>query len=441
VVGASGGAHRGPAGLAARARRDAKTERPRSIETRGAKPLRAILALAPGMLVAALSVAQAGPADPAGALDPARWQHLRDGLDDARIRLEAGGPVRVAFLGGSITFNPGWRDMVGDYLATRFPEAELDLVAAGIPSMGSTPDAFRLVRDVLSRGRVDLLFVEAAVNDSTNGRTPTEQVRGMEGIVRHARDANADVDIVMMHFADPEKIAAYNAGQVPEVIASHELVAERYGVASLNLALEVTDRINAGEFTWEGDFIDLHPSPFGQRLYAAAIERLLGAAWPADAPAGAGLRPHAMPTPLDEHSYFHGRLVDIGEAQVVSLFALDPAWHPTDGAGTREGFVDVPMLVAAEPGAELTLDFDGTAVGILVAAGPDAGIVGYAIDGGEARVCNLYTAWSGGLHLPWAYVLDADLEPGRHRLTLRVAEATDARSRGTAVRIASFLAN
>ena len=136
-------------------------------------------------------------------------------------------------------------------------------------------------REVLDRGKIDLLFEEAAVNDLAIGRTADEQVRGMEGIVRHARTANPDMDIVMMHFACPIKVEDYNQGKTPEVIASHESVAEHYGVASLDLTLEVTERINRGEFTWKDDFKSLHPSPFGQKLYAASIARLWDAAWAA----------------------------------------------------------------------------------------------------------------------------------------------------------------
>ena len=76
-----------------------------------------------------------------------------------------------------------------------------------------------------------------------------------------------------------------------------------------------------------------------------------------------------------------------------------------------------------------------------MAAGPDAGIVEFQIDGGAWRKQNLYTAWSGTLHIPWAYVLDADLTPGRHELAMRVAADADAKSTGTAVRITHMLAN
>ena len=181
----------------------------------------------------------------------------------------------------------------------RFPETEFDFINAGIPSTGSTPGAFRLMRDVFGHGPVDLLFEEAAVNDSTNFRDATEMLRGMEGIVRHARLVNPCLDVVVMHFVDPSKMAEYDRGKQPVVITQHEKVARHYGVPSINLALEVTQRINAGEFTWKDDFKDLHPSPFGQELYFNTIMRLFDHAWSKPVSAEAKARPHPMPEPLD----------------------------------------------------------------------------------------------------------------------------------------------
>src|SRR5690554_3486699 len=128
------------------------------------------------------------------------------------------------------------------YLERRFPDTEFEFIPAGIPSMGSTPGAFRLERDVLKDGPVDLLFEEAAVNDATNGRRREEQIRGMEGIVRHTLYANPSTDILLMYFVDPEKMAAYRDGEIPEVIQNHEQVAIHYNLPSLHLAREVTDR-------------------------------------------------------------------------------------------------------------------------------------------------------------------------------------------------------
>ncbi|MBN2313281.1 MAG: prolyl oligopeptidase family serine peptidase [Sedimentisphaerales bacterium] len=364
---------------------------------------------------------------------------LRHGLTNSRIKFLRQKKGRVAFLGGSITHNPGWRNMVCQYLQHRFPETEFDVIAAGIPSMGSTPGAFRLTRDVFKNGPVDLLFEEAAVNDTTNGRTDIEQIRGMEGIVRHARTLNPEIDIILMYFVDPEKMKTYNEGSVPAVIRNHEKVAEYYQLPSLNLALEVTERINAGQFDWPNDFRNLHPSPFGQNVYFRSMKHLLDTAWTTESIQAA---PNPMPDkPLDSFSYYHGRYVDISKAELVKGFTYDAAWNPGDGKGIRKGFVNVPVLKADRPGAELRFNFEGTAVGIFVTCGPNVGIIEYSIDQSSFRQVDQFTQWSANLHLPWAYILDAELSPGVHELTLRTTDKKNEKSCGYACRIVHFLVN
>ena len=364
---------------------------------------------------------------------------LRNGLQNSRSAFEKTRRGRVVFLGGSITAGGGWRDQVCAWLRERFPDTAFEFVNAGIGSLGSVPHAFRLERDVLSHGPVDLLFVEAAVNDTANGTDADRMRRAMEGVVRHVRSANPLTDIVHLHFVMPEHMADYRAGAVPAAIREHERVAEAYGNPSLNLALEVTERIDAGQFTWEGDFKNLHPSPFGHRLYAASIGRMLTAACgqpPAEAP-----RPHPLPTSLDEASYGRGRLVPVSTARIIEGFRVEDAWKPTDKAGTRAGFVGVPALVGTQPGAAFEFDVEGTAAGIFITSGPDAGRIECSVDGGAFRTIETFTRWSSGLHLPWAVVLADGLPPGRHTVRVRVAADHDAKGAGTAVRVFHLLAN
>ena len=373
---------------------------------------------------------------------------LRGGLNHCRQKFLKEKTGRVAFLGGSITAStPGWRDQVCEELKRLFPETKFDFINAGIPSLGSTPGAFRYQRDVLSHGPVDLLFEEAAVNDDTNGFSDVEQVRGMEGIVRQARLANPAIDIVLLHFADPGKIDQINRGEVPAVIGNHERVAEQYGLPSVNLAKEVAERIHAGEFTWAKDFKDLHPSPFGHDLYAKSIHRLFDAAWKDSATAVAEIKAPPLPAPLDAHSYFHGRLInpkDAVENKSVTIekgWVLVPDWVPSDKAGTRPGFVRVPALVAEEAGATLKFQFKGTGVGLFVASGPDTGAVEFRVDNGDWQTQELFTLWSPQLHLPWAKMLSSELAEGDHVLELRVANAADPKSKGHAIRVIHLLVN
>jgi len=368
--------------------------------------------------------------------------NLRHGLTNCRVKFQREKKGRVAFLGGSITYNPGWRNMLCQYLQQRFPETKFEIIAAGIPSTGSTPGAFRLARDTFKNGPVDLLFQESAVNDATNGRTNIEQIRGMEGIVRRALILNPCIDIVLMHFVDPEKMKVYNEGFVPTVIRNHEKVAEYYQLPSLNLAIEVNERINAKQFDWPNDFRNLHPSPFGQNIYFRSMKHLFDAAWAEPLPEKVKSAPYAIPAePLDRFSYYRGRYVSIDDAELVEGFIHDATWNPKDGAGVRKNFIDVPVLKADKPGAVLRLKFKGTAIGLFVTSGPDVGIIEYSIDNSSFRQIDQFTRWSSNLHLPWAYVLDAELKLGVHELTLRTTDRRNPNSHGYACRIVHFLVN
>ena len=85
--------------------------------------------------------------------------NVRGSLQNSLVKFEKKRKGRVAFLGGSITEMKGWKDMVEQQLKQRFPYTEFDFIEAGIGSTGTTPGAFRLQHDILSKGKIDLLFV------------------------------------------------------------------------------------------------------------------------------------------------------------------------------------------------------------------------------------------------------------------------------------------
>ncbi len=374
-------------------------------------------------------------------LRSADYHSLRKGIRNSLLKFQREKKGRVAFLGGSITYNGGWRDSICHYLEQRFPDTDFEFIAAGIPSMGTTPAAFRLERDVLSHGPVDLLFEEAAVNDATNGRTSEEQIRGMEGIIRNVRSQNPAADIVIMHFVDPQKMETYRSGEIPQVIQNHEMVAAHYHIPTINLAREVTDRIDAGEFSWEEDFKNLHPSPFGQEVYFRSMKAFFEKAWSGGVAADDKTEVFSLPEPLDEWNYGNGKLLPSKDARLIKGWEMITGWNPEDGKGTRANYVDVPMLVSQEAGSLLEYSFKGNAVGIAVAAGPDAGIINYRIDHGPWREQDLFTRWSMHLHLPWYYTLAAGLEEGKHTLQIRMSGENNPLSTGHACRIRYFFVN
>lgn len=386
-------------------------------------------------------------------VDSKQFHEYRGNLNNAYKRFATEKEGRVVFLGGSITHNAGWRDSVSAYLQRRFPETRFDFINAGIPSMGSTPGAFRFSRDVLKNGRVDLLFEEAAVNDDTNRRKTEEIIRGMEGIVRHALRANPACDIVFMYFVDPGKMKDYREGKTPEVISLHDQVARYYELPAINLAAEVTARIDAGEFDWENDFKDLHPSPFGQNIYYHSIKSFFEHVWPDENYGKQGLiqeqksglkedyQIRELPEPLDPFCYEKGILVAPSPRRTIRGWNMVENWKPADGKGTRPNYVNVPMFEGTWPGKIIKFHFTGTAVGIAVAAGPDAGTIEYSIDNSPWQKKDLFTPWSKNLHLPWYYTLAGDVKPGKHTLQIRMAEDRNPESTGRVCRIRYFYVN
>jgi len=374
-------------------------------------------------------------------LNSSDFHQLRKGLPNSKINFTKNKQSRVAFLGGSITYNHGWRDSVCTYLTKRFKETTFDFVAAGIPSFGSVPDAFRLEKDVLSKGEIDLLFVEAAVNDSGNGTSSEEQIMAMEGIIRHIRSVNPTVEIIFMYFVDPNKIAQYNKGEVPEVIINHDKVANYYQIPSINLAKEVTERINNKEFTWENDFKNLHPSPFGQGIYAKSIIALLEKIFTGHIDEDDKIVNYLLPKKLNQFSYINGHFLAISLAEKSKNWTIIEKWNPNDGTGTRDDFVDVPMLVSEKTGNHLKLKFKGNVIGIAVAAGQDAGIIEYQVDGKSWKKYDLFTQWSKSLHLPWFCTLENTLSDGEHTLEIKISEDKNSQSVGNACRIRYFYVN
>lgn len=364
--------------------------------------------------------------------------HLYGSLNSFFFRAKEQREITVAFLGGSITAGSGWREIVMDYLEKEYPQLTWTFLNAGIPSLGSLPHAFRLQGDVLSQGRIDLLFVESAVNDLANGAPVLCQRRSLEGIVRHAKKINPSMDIVLMAFADEIKVEDYDAKKIPGEVQAHEDVARHYKLPFINLAKEVASRIKAGEFTWIKDFRDLHPSPFGHQLYFRSIRRMFQLAEQKFSP----IKDYqGLPAPMDPFNYSSAEYVSVAAAKEMTGFVVDAAWTPRDSAKTRKRFVDVPMLVSARPGDSFEFSFKGNAVGLALISGPDAGMIRYSIDGSKEETKDLFTQWSRSLHLPWYIILGDGLKNRKHTVRVTLLESHHPKATGSACRIVHFLVN
>jgi len=368
--------------------------------------------------------------------------HLRGRLNNSRIQFTKGKTGHVAFIGGSITEMNGYRPMVCSLLTKRFGDTKFTFTDAGISSTCSTSGAGRLASHVLSKGPVDLFFIEFAVNDDQDaGHKLRECIRGMEGLIRHCRTYNPNMDIVITYFVNQGMIKTISEGKNPISMAGHKKAAEYYSISTIDLAREVTQQINAKTLTWK-QFGGVHPGKYGNAMCTKMIEKLMDKAWATPLAAGAKKTAHKTPAkPLDPQSYFDARFIDPAKAKIKSGWKLGvPDWKNLKG-GKRKRFLAIDMLSADAAGAELTLEFTGKAIGAYVSAGPDAGVVEATIDGGKPVRVDLYHRYSRGLHYPRTVMFNADLKPGKHTLVLKTVAVEGRKQGGSAARIMQFVAN
>jgi len=185
-----------------------------------------------------------GVAQPANAPTPTLVTAVecrpRGGLPNFFAKAKAGGDVRVAYLGGSITAAPGWRVFSLDRLKKEFPKAQFSEISAAIGGTGSDLGAFRVGHDVIAH-KPDLVFVEFAVNDAG---TPPEQILAtMEGIVRQILRADAATDICFVYTVSEPLLADLAKGVFPRAASTMEAVADHYAIPSVHYGVEVNRRI------------------------------------------------------------------------------------------------------------------------------------------------------------------------------------------------------
>jgi lysophospholipase L1-like esterase len=344
--------------------------------------------LRPLLLLWTLAAFGAGAADE---LAPAVECSPRAGLPNFFAKLDTrGAEVRIAYLGGSITAQEGWRPKTLAYFQKTYPDARLSPINAAIGGTGSDLGVFRLKHDVLDQ-RPDLVFVEFAVNDG--GQAPERIHRQMEGIVRQTWRAYPSCDICFVYTVTDTLIPPLYDGKFPRAASAMEKVAAHYGIPSIHLAIDVAKQAKEGKLLLKakkpttdeeraavGDKIlfapdGVHPYPeTGHEMYLQAILRSL----PKIRAASARPAAHGLAAPFTPDNFENAKMVPIDRAALSpGVVKLDPA---KDVFAKR--FADrVPALYrAARPGDAITFRFKGRHAAIYDLLAPDAGQVRVTVD-------------------------------------------------------------
>jgi hypothetical protein len=338
-----------------------------------------VIALAVVVMQGPTACAEAPEYQPAGA----KLLEARDGLGNVLARLERGEEVRIAYLGGSITAARGWRVMSRDWFAERFPKATVSEIHAAIGGTGSDLGVFRLGRDVLGH-EPHLLFVEFAVND---GGAPPERIwQAMEGIVRQTWAANPRTDICFAYTFRVGYENDLNKGRCPRAASAMEMLAEHYGIPSINVALRVVELCEQGKLIYKSDEAPragvirfsrdgVHPLDEGHRIYtdviADAVEAMQKTSRPID---------HAakLAEPFVQNHWQAAKMVP------VTRQMLSGEWTPLAEDQTlakRFGQRMGTIWESGAPGSRVTFRFRGSLAKLYDLLGPDGGQVVITVDG------------------------------------------------------------
>jgi lysophospholipase L1-like esterase len=311
--------------------------------------------------------------------------------------------VKVGYLGGSITAQPGWRVKSLAHFKQAYPGVKFTEINAAIGGTGSDLGAFRVQQDVLSK-QPDLLFVEFAVNDG--GAAPEQIIRCMEGIVRQTWRANPNCDICFVYTLVEGMAPGIAAGKFPRSASAMEKVADHYGIPTIHFGLEVSRLSQDGKLLWKlplpktpaekaalGDKVvfapdSVHPHvETGHQLYLAAIQRSL----PAIGQASGKPMKHELPAPLVADNFERATLTSITAAKLPAGVApLDPA----QDALAKSYANRLPALVRlTQPGQAIEFKFKGTHCAVYDVVGPAGGKVAVTLDGGAPKVVTRFDAY------------------------------------------------
>lgn len=343
----------------------------------------------------------------------------RRGLPNVIQKLENGDTVTIVYFGGSNTRSEGYRVMTADWLREQYPKADIRAVNAGINGTGSDLGCARVETDVL-RHRPDLVFVEFVGND---GGDPESKAR-IEGIVRQIRKRSRFTDILFVYTLKERDVTLFQSGEYQRGALMQEEVADYYGIPSIHLGVAVSHLVSEGQlvFTSREDVSipgavifthdSIHPTiPEGHQIYTDTITRSFELIRELQDQPGRFVH-HLPQNPLvPANPWEYATMLPLD-----SLTTFSAGWSyltPGDSALAREYSWLFPGLWrAADPGEAVTVQFEGTRIGLFDIGGPDSGRLKVTVDGGEPFIVDRFTFYND--HNRNQYVFLPELPNGQH---------------------------
>ncbi len=296
-------------------------------------------------------------------------------LAAVKARLKAGERVKVAYLGGSITWGAtstdplktSYRALVTRYLEETYPQAHVQAIDAAIGGQPSELGVFRMDRDVLPYAP-DLVFVEFSVND---GSLAVSQ-ETIEGIFRKLHKSNPNLAIVHLIIGAGK---TYGCPKHDE----HVALAEYYGVPYVDIFSAVAAKLGPQLTTADILSDGCHPNDAGYRLYADIICRRLE-----ECADEAGTAKAFPEKPLTANRYESAAMLELSTLPDLG------GWKPAHPAVVGTWFDHQPSrwmssaVAPKEAGAVLPLTLECAGVGLYFETTRGGGKIDLQADGATA---------------------------------------------------------
>lgn len=320
-------------------------------------------------------------------------------------RLQAGEPITLATIGGSITTGyaaqppreRGWAALLARSLGP-----QVRLVNAGVSGTDSAAAVHRVQSQVLA-AEPDLVITEFGVNDEW--LDPAVRGSSYEGLLRRLLTAKKPPAVVVL--------ALTQQGNAPRAAPDLQLaLAAHYGLTALDFGRWMQARVDAGQDRWAALYDEpVHPHATGHERIAQALVETLRAA--------AAAPPAATRTALPEPRF--------GRAHEFTRLLAGESLQPYRQQGFTRGGAVHPEWPGQQPGWQSTAD---DAEATFLTWGSEVAVFHAESDGYrnlEARVDDgPWVTLQGHVperqgYLGWHYtVVGRDLEPGIHLLHVRM---------------------
>jgi len=346
----------------------------------------------------------------------------RGGLPNFFSKIAKGDSIKVAYLGGSITAQDGWRVYSLNWMRQRFPKAGFSEINATIGGTGSDFGVFRL-RDQVLKFKPDLIFVEFAENDAHTA--PQKIIRSMEGIVRQTWQYDPSIDVCFIYTVDEGFLENEQKGLLPASVTAMEKVADKYNIPAINFGKEVCKMVNNHQLIFKagtkavdstqvfsGDGV--HPYlETGHVIYNNVLKRSMEVIV-------SGRQEQAerrnLPLPLASDYFSNTRMIDFSEAKLSKDWTVINVQNNPSFAVF--GKYLKTFAKADRTGETLTVRFRGKTIGAYDLMGPDAGRVIIEVDGNIKDTISRFDAYC--TYRRMAYFIVDHLEDKAHEVVFKV---------------------